>query len=164
MVNRKIDIKFKSHHSIKWNINNHEMQCKIKWTAIHKHHTWFWHIMARIMAYLEEMQAHVQPITMIIYINGSALDYSSSSASVMELLLPCTHTSTFGRPNLKSDPCSQVNIGSVYGLAIRQQDITWANVDQDPCRHMASPGPNELIKGFSLLGSRDSLTTWSYCN
>ena len=83
MVNRKIDIKFKSHHSIKWNINNREMQCKIKWTAIHKHHTWFWHIMARIMAYLEEMQAQVQPITMIIYINGSALDYSSSSASVM---------------------------------------------------------------------------------
>ena len=42
------------------------MQGKIKWTAIHKHHTWFWHIMVRIMAYLEEIQAQVQPITMIL--------------------------------------------------------------------------------------------------
>ena len=76
------------------------------------HHTWFWHI----MAYLEEIQAQVQSITMIIYINGSAQDYISSSASAMELLLSCTHVSTFGRPNLKSDPGSQVNIGSGYGL------------------------------------------------
>ena len=27
----------------------------------------------------------------------------------------------------------------------RQQAITWANVDPDLCRHMASLGPNELI-------------------
>ena len=28
--------------------------------------------------------------------------------------------------------------------AVRQQAITWANVDPDLCRHMASLGPNEL--------------------
>ena len=28
--------------------------------------------------------------------------------------------------------------------AVRQQTITWANVDTDLCRHMASLGPNEL--------------------
>ena len=28
--------------------------------------------------------------------------------------------------------------------AIRQQAITWANVDPDLCRHMASLGLNEL--------------------
>ena len=27
----------------------------------------------------------------------------------------------------------------------RQQAITWANVDQDLCRHMASLGHNELL-------------------
>ena len=31
--------------------------------------------------------------------------------------------------------------------AIRQQAITWANVDQDPCRHMTSLGHNELTDG-----------------
>ena len=29
--------------------------------------------------------------------------------------------------------------------AVRQQAITWANVDLVPCRHMASSGHNELI-------------------
>ena len=29
--------------------------------------------------------------------------------------------------------------------AVRQQAITWANVDPDLCRHMASLGHNELI-------------------
>ena len=29
--------------------------------------------------------------------------------------------------------------------AVRQQAITWANVDPDLCRHMTSLGPNELI-------------------
>ena len=29
--------------------------------------------------------------------------------------------------------------------AVRQQAITWANVDPDLCRHMASLGPNELM-------------------
>ena len=29
--------------------------------------------------------------------------------------------------------------------AVRQQAITWANVDPDLCRHMASPGHNEII-------------------
>ena len=28
--------------------------------------------------------------------------------------------------------------------AVRQQTITWANVDLIPCRHMTSPGHNEL--------------------
>ena len=37
-----------------------------------------------------------------------------------------------------------VNIGSGNGGAVRQQAITWANVDPDRCRHMASLGPNEL--------------------
>ena len=30
--------------------------------------------------------------------------------------------------------------------AVRQQAITWANVDLDPCRHMTSLGHNELIE------------------
>ena len=29
--------------------------------------------------------------------------------------------------------------------AVRQQAITWANVDPDLCRHMVSVGHNELI-------------------
>ena len=47
---------------------------------------------------------------------------------------------------------SQVNIGSGYGLvAVRQQAITWANVDQYRCRHMKSLGPNELKELFFHL-------------
>ena len=41
-----------------------------------------------------------------------------------------------------------VNIGSGNGLvlcAIRQQAITWANIDADLCHHMASIGHKELI-------------------
>ena len=33
---------------------------------------------------------------------------------------------------------------SVQVMAVRQQAITWANVDPDLCRHMASLGPNGL--------------------
>ena len=33
--------------------------------------------------------------------------------------------------------------------AIRQQAITWANVDLDPCRHMTSLGHNELKQNMS---------------
>ena len=33
-----------------------------------------------------------------------------------------------------------------YLGALRQQTITWANVDHNPCRHMASFGHNELIQ------------------
>ena len=41
-----------------------------------------------------------------------------------------------------------VNIGSDNGFgAIRQQAITWANVDLDLCHHMAPPGHNELNYG-----------------
>ena len=36
----------------------------------------------------------------------------------------------------------EVNIGSGNGLV---QANTWANVDPDLCRHMVSPGHNELI-------------------
>ena len=32
--------------------------------------------------------------------------------------------------------------------AVRQQAITWTNVDSDPCRYMASLGPNVLIGAF----------------
>ena len=32
----------------------------------------------------------------------------------------------------------------VMAWAVRQQAITWANVDPDPCRHMASLSHNEL--------------------
>ena len=41
---------------------------------------------------------------------------------------------------------SLVKIGSGNGWlgAVRQQAITWANVDLDPCRHMTSLGYNEL--------------------
>ena len=39
-------------------------------------------------------------------------------------------------------------------MAIRQQAITWANVDQSPCRHMASLGPNEFkVKPITLSAS-----------
>ena len=39
---------------------------------------------------------------------------------------------------------------STFGLSnglgvVRQQAITWANVDQDLCRHMASLDPNGLM-------------------
>ena len=33
----------------------------------------------------------------------------------------------------------------LWHVAVRQQAITWANVDPDQCRHMASLGCNELI-------------------
>ena len=32
----------------------------------------------------------------------------------------------------------------VMDLAVRQQAITWANINQELCRHMASLGHNEL--------------------
>ena len=32
-------------------------------------------------------------------------------------------------------------------VAIKQQAITWVNVDQDLCHHMASLGHKELISG-----------------
>ena len=38
---------------------------------------------------------------------------------------------------------SQVNISSDYGL-VPSGNKTWANADQDLCRHMASLGLNEL--------------------
>ena len=34
----------------------------------------------------------------------------------------------------------------VMACGVKQQAITWANVDPDLCRHMASLGHNELIK------------------
>ena len=34
----------------------------------------------------------------------------------------------------------------VMAWCVRQQAITWANVDPDLCRHMASLGPSELNK------------------
>ena len=33
---------------------------------------------------------------------------------------------------------------------MRQQAITWTSVDQDPQRHFASIGPNELSLGLSF--------------
>ena len=35
--------------------------------------------------------------------------------------------------------------------AVRQQAITWANVDQDPCRHGASIDHNELTSNMWLI-------------
>ena len=35
--------------------------------------------------------------------------------------------------------------------AIRQQAITWANVDPDPCCHMASPGYNGQANGWNTI-------------
>ena len=37
--------------------------------------------------------------------------------------------------------------------AVRQQAITWTNVDQDPCHHMASLGHNELKRQLHTLSS-----------
>ena len=48
---------------------------------------------------------------------------------------------------LPSDEChwTSVNIGSGQLVQVMgHQAITWASVDQDPCRHMASSGSNEL--------------------
>ena len=36
--------------------------------------------------------------------------------------------------------------------AVRQHAITWAKVDPDLCRQMASLGLNELLRGQSLIG------------
>ena len=42
------------------------------------------------------------------------------------------------------DHWSQADTGSGNGLSVvRQQAITWANVDPDLCRHMALLGNNE---------------------
>ena len=35
--------------------------------------------------------------------------------------------------------------------AVRQQAITWANVDPHPCRHMTLPGHNEWQPGYSFI-------------
>ena len=45
--------------------------------------------------------------------------------------------------------------------AVRQQAITWANVDPDPCRHMASLGRNELTHCGTGMphGIRDLLSS-----
>ena len=49
--------------------------------------------------------------------------------------------------------------------AVRQQAITWANVDPDLCRHMASLGPNEL--SMKMIAWHDVLeyvmTHWLKC-
>ena len=45
---------------------------------------------------------------------------------------------------LPSDECHWTNDNATLVGAIRQQAITWTNVDQDPCRHMATLGHNEL--------------------
>ena len=55
--------------------------------------------------------------------------------------------------------------------AIRQQAITWTNVDTDPCRHMVSLGHNELrllphLPGANKLTSpalsNPVFTEWTY--
>ena len=48
------------------------------------------------------------------------------------------------RPRFSSQHWYRLWLGSM-----RQQAITWANVDQDPCRHMASLDPNELMRDCS---------------
>ena len=35
--------------------------------------------------------------------------------------------------------------------ATRQQAITWTNIDQDSCRHMASQGHNEFSDAILLI-------------
>ena len=45
-------------------------------------------------------------------------------------------------PDLTDDKSTLVN------FAVRQQAITWTNVDPDVCRHLVSLGHNELIKHF----------------
>ena len=37
---------------------------------------------------------------------------------------------------------------------VRQQAITWANVDPDLCHHLASLGHNELSQRFKLYQTR----------
>ena len=46
--------------------------------------------------------------------------------------------------------------------AVRQQAITWANVDLVPCRHMASPGHNELIYVLYTYIQTDMLSSNLY--
>ena len=43
-------------------------------------------------------------------------------------------------------PMNLTNGKSTLVQVIRQQAITWANVDPDLCRHMTSLGHNELTK------------------
>ena len=54
---------------------------------------------------------------------------------------------------LLSDGCHWTSLISQHWFrewlgAVRQQAITWANVEPDLCRHMASLGHNELNKSF----------------
>ena len=53
-----------------------------------------------------------------------------------------------------------INIVSGYGSAIRHQAITWANVDQYLCHHIASLGHNALGNLFLDIFHVDKL--WGY--
>ena len=44
---------------------------------------------------------------------------------------------------------------------VRQQAITWANVDPDLCRHMASVGHNELINNKNLDNGNPNTSPWN---
>ena len=50
-------------------------------------------------------------------------------------------------------PKCSVYGSSVYG-AVRQQVITWADVDQDLCHHMALLGHNELIESVLHVANK----------
>ena len=63
--------------------------------------------------------------------------------------------------DLTDDKSTLVQVMACIG-AVRQQAITWASVDPDRCRHMASLGPNELnsinFYVFRLLLSLSQVT------
>ena len=42
--------------------------------------------------------------------------------------------------------------------AVRQQAITWTNVDKDVCHHMVSPGINELTYNIYNLMTSHKMT------
>ena len=48
----------------------------------------------------------------------------------------------------------------VMACAVRQHAITWANVDRDLCRPMASLGHNELISNNFHLSKQTLLQIW----
>ena len=58
----------------------------------------------------------------------------------------------------------EVNIVSGKGLVLRQQAITWANVDSDLHRYMVSPGHNALRLGIALYYRFGDFLVWAQPN
>ena len=52
----------------------------------------------------------------------------------------------------------------VMAFAVRQQTITWSNVDPDLCRHMMSLGQDELIDVIALVLPNMHHNITVFCN